>query len=214
MTTAVELSFPPEAFVLSETVAEHPDAELDVERAIANRAVLVPFIWASNVDFDAFDRSLAADSTVTVGDSVAVTGDRRLYRMESLQWGEIIRYLVSEKEATVQRARLRDGRWRLRAFFSDRQNVSGLLKFCRRRGLDLDVERVYPLEELNLHRAGFDLSEAQHEAVSLALSSGYYDIPRTTTAAELAAELGISSQALSERLRRAHRTFAEATVLR
>jgi predicted DNA binding protein len=37
----------------------------------------------------------------------------------------------------------------------------------------------------------------------LAVRRGYYDIPRRTSMGELAAELGISDQAVSERLRRA-----------
>jgi len=51
------------------------------------------------------------------------------------------------------------------------------------------------------------LSEPQREALTLAVRRGYYDIPRGCTTAELADELGISDQAVTERLRRAIGTF-------
>lgn len=44
------------------------------------------------------------------------------------------------------------------------------------------------------------LTEKQREAATLAVAKGYYRTPRTTTMDELAAELGISKSALSQRL--------------
>lgn len=40
-----------------------------------------------------------------------------------------------------------------------------------------------------------------------ALDRGYYDIPRTIDVGGLAEEFGVSRQAVSERLRRGHRTI-------
>ncbi|MFC4988113.1 helix-turn-helix domain-containing protein [Saliphagus infecundisoli] len=53
----------------------------------------------------------------------------------------------------------------------------------------------------------FDLTTGQEEALTMALARGYCDIPRTVDMEELADELGVSHQALSERLRRAHGTL-------
>jgi len=47
----------------------------------------------------------------------------------------------------------------------------------------------------------------------LAVRLGYYDIPRGCTTAELADELGISDQAVTERLRRAIGTFGRYALL-
>lgn len=51
------------------------------------------------------------------------------------------------------------------------------------------------------------LSRAQREALDLAISEGYYSVPRRTTTAELAEQLGVSDQAVIERLRRAMTTL-------
>jgi len=52
------------------------------------------------------------------------------------------------------------------------------------------------------------LTEPQQEAIAEAYRQGYYDVPREISLEELANELDISHQALSERLRRANRVLA------
>jgi predicted DNA binding protein len=52
----------------------------------------------------------------------------------------------------------------------------------------------------------------QREALVLAVERGYYDIPRRCSTAELAAVLGVSDQAVSERLRRGIATLVERTL--
>jgi predicted DNA binding protein len=46
-----------------------------------------------------------------------------------------------------------------------------------------------------------------------AIDAGFFAIPRETTLADLAAELDISDQAVSDHLRRAQRNLLQATVL-
>ncbi len=49
------------------------------------------------------------------------------------------------------------------------------------------------------------LTDREREVLSTALARGYYETPRTTTAAELGAELGVSDVAISKTLRRVER---------
>jgi predicted DNA binding protein len=51
-------------------------------------------------------------------------------------------------------------------------------------------------------RDGDLLSEKQFQALSLAFDRGYFAVPRRITLENLADEVGVSHQALSERLRR------------
>ena len=53
------------------------------------------------------------------------------------------------------------------------------------------------------------VTDKQRKALTRAFESGYYDIPRGVTTEELATDLGISHQALSERFRRAHKGLIE-----
>lgn len=52
----------------------------------------------------------------------------------------------------------------------------------------------------------------QRQALELAHERGYYDRPRETDLSELAAELGISKSAVSQRLRAAEATIVDAVV--
>lgn len=73
--------------------------------------------------------------------------------------------------------------------------------------VDVDVERVGGRRVTSGDARGA-LSSRQREAVEAALRLGYYEVPRTATAAEVAGELGCSPSTAGEHLQR-----AEATVL-
>lgn len=73
---------------------------------------------------------------------------------------------------------------------------------CEDEQVSLEAYRVYNPTKPD---AGpwYGLTEPQRRATRLAVRKGYYDIPRGCTTKELADELGISDQAVTERLRRA-----------
>ncbi len=56
------------------------------------------------------------------------------------------------------------------------------------------------------------LTEKQRHTLEVALELGYFETPRDITLKELAAELDITHQALSERLRRATAALATAAL--
>lgn len=56
------------------------------------------------------------------------------------------------------------------------------------------------------------ISTKQMEAVRLAVEWGYYRTPKEATLEDIAAELGISKSAVSQRLRRAERTLIQSLV--
>lgn len=69
----------------------------------------------------------------------------------------------------------------------------------------VSLERISPLGEDDGESVSkrWDLTPAQEEAVRAAYALGYFDVPRSVTATEVADELGISKSAYLERLRRA-----------
>jgi predicted DNA binding protein len=76
--------------------------------------------------------------------------------------------------------------------------------------MDFDAQRIYDQRDGSLGSHG--LTEKQHRALTLALDAGYYEVPRRANAVQLAEELDISHQSLSEQLRRAHGTVVTDTV--
>lgn len=65
------------------------------------------------------------------------------------------------------------------------------------------LRRVYPVgPESPTAEGRWDVTPAQAEAIRTALAMGYFAVPKEATAAEVAAEVGISKTAFLERLRR------------
>lgn len=59
----------------------------------------------------------------------------------------------------------------------------------------------------------YGLTEPQRETLTRAVQGGYYSIPRRMSTKDLAEELGISDQTVTERLRRAIVTIVENTLM-
>lgn len=71
--------------------------------------------------------------------------------------------------------------------------------------MQIDISYIQPFSRTTAGDIG--LTSEQYEALTEAIQYGYFEIPRDISLVELAAELDISHQALSERLRRAYRTL-------
>lgn len=101
--------------------------------------------------------------------------------------------------------------WTFEFRFDRSSDLEAFREHCTEVGIDLDLVRMYqpssPGSDLS-----FGLTGPQHEALALAVDRGYYDVPRRCTTAELASELGISDQAVSERLRRGVSRLVRHTV--
>ena len=75
----------------------------------------------------------------------------------------------------------------------------------------MDITSVYPLDDGRKGR--FSLTDEQQDVLEIAFAKGYFDVPRGITLTDLADEIGISHQALSERLRRGQKSVLENTVI-
>lgn len=74
------------------------------------------------------------------------------------------------------------------------------------------MDRIYHRIESG-QEPEFGLTASQWKTLALAVERGYYDIPRRCTTAELADELDISAQAVTERLRRGITNLTRHTLL-
>jgi predicted DNA binding protein len=76
----------------------------------------------------------------------------------------------------------------------------------------LELDRVYALEDLETGNH-YGLTDEQREALLAAVLGGYFGVPRGTTLGDVAAELDISRQAASERIRRGAHVVLSKTLL-
>lgn len=100
-----------------------------------------------------------------------------------------------------------DGYWYLRFRFSDHQNVADFYQYLTDNGItDFDIHSIYELTSRSDRNGRDDLTDEQREALIAAARNGYFDVPRGVTLEDLGEELGVSQQAVSQRIRRAVRT--------
>lgn len=211
MATIAEIRIPVRGFALSHTL-ETLDVVFEIERIVAHDPdTLMPYVWASGADREELRETLSADPSVDDIEVIAEPDDEVLYRMSWIDSIEALVHILTEEEGTILAADGRQDGWFMRILFPDREALSATYEFCEEHDLPLDVQRIYNIDQGKQGR--FGLTDEQEETIAAAYDHGYYDVPRDISLSEFADELDISHQALSERLRRGHKTLVENTVI-
>ncbi|ELZ07055.1 bacterio-opsin activator HTH domain-containing protein [Halovivax asiaticus JCM 14624] len=213
MGTTAELVIPAPEFALARSLDRVPSLEVRIEPVVASATdSIMPHVGfrADRESLATLDDHLEADPTVVGFKRLANGDDERRYL---IQWADSVIETVNRLTAT--KAAILDAfgtgaQWHLRVLVPERDVLSATYDAATEAGLTIDVARVHELELTERSRYG--LTDAQYETLVTALAAGYYEIPRNVDMEGLAAELDISHQALSERLRRAHRRLVTESL--
>lgn len=212
MGTIVEASVPAEGFALLDAFETLPDARVESVPLVAHGDDRpLPLVRASTTNPSTLESVLSSDPTVSQVDGLTGGGGIPLLGIEWAGSAARLLSVLVEDGGVLLSASGRGGRWDLRLLFPDDRATSAAYDRCRDHGVDLSVRRVQRLETAPGF-GGIGLSERQHEAIAAAFETDYYGVPRGVTLEGLARELGVSHQALSERLRRGHRTLVANTL--
>ncbi|WP_129115755.1 helix-turn-helix domain-containing protein [Halegenticoccus tardaugens] len=160
-------------------------------------------VWASGGDLDRFESSTEDDPTVMEVTPLATRDSKRLYRIDFPrdELESLFDTLFYDHDTLLVDGVITADGWDLRMRALDKSAISRVYDELQERGHAVHFHSIH--SECDDHSVDAKLSEAQYEALSAAFERGYYDVPRETNLEELAEEFPVSSQALSERLRRA-----------
>lgn len=201
MVTIAEFSVPTEAFALADTLPEYPDVAVEADRMAAHVSdTTMPCIWADDGDADGFRAAVAADRTVEEVLSTASFNGERLYH---LQWRDEIEEMVLElidHQGIILEASGRGDTWRLRIRFMTREQFQNFQEYFAEREPSFQLRQLFSAKHPR-HTRG-DVTPEQHEALTAAVEVGYFKVPRDGSIQEIANRLGVSDQAVSERIRR------------
>lgn len=214
MTSVGEFTLPAAEFPLGRVFDDRPEVTLELDRVVPSGDTVMPYFWVHAPDGD-LDGVLAVFTGLPELRSVVLMddlGERGLFRAEWEPDYLGIMRAIDEAGVTVLAASGSKDGWvfELRAPTGD--NLSTFQQYCRDHGIDVTLTRLSRLTETPAGTE-YDLTPDQEEALALAYQEGYYAEPRETDQETLAAELGITRQALSARLRRGYRNLIENTVV-
>ena len=205
-------SIPAEEFALYEALSSLPDVEFEVERIVeTGDEAAMPLVWVRGVDHEAIADAFGNDPSVEDIELLSAFDDEQFYRMEWVTDIDLVLQMLTNSEATITDAYGTDGRWHLRVLYPDRDSLAKTTDYRDEAGLTFDITAIREMEGEPAGRYG--LTKEQFEALEAALEAGYYEVPRDVDQNELADQLGISHQALSERLRRATGALVEDALL-
>jgi predicted DNA binding protein len=195
----IELDSP----LLREALSHAPAMSLRHEEQYLTSDGINYLFWARNGDFATFEEGLGVDQTVTNVTRLAETPRGNLYRVTFTDYGERFATFTvwSELDVSIIDSVGTHRGWEVRMRLPDRESLYQFRDACEDRDLSFCLKAIYD-ENGEALPGETRPTDAQREALTTACTRGYYDIPRRATMAEVATELGISSQALSERLRR------------
>lgn len=212
MVTSAIVSLDTRDLVLNRTLEQVPDAQFESERIVkSGESSIMPLLWARQVDREPLEEAFERDPSVDEVELLEAFEDEYLYRMRWVEHIDILLQMLTNGQATILDAYARNDEWKLRVLYPDREKFSSTHEFCSEHGLRFEVEAVRQMESQPTGRYG--LTEGQYEALVTAARRGYYDVPQEVTLEELADDLDISHQALSEQLRRGTEALVQDTLL-
>lgn len=201
MSIVAEFTVAADEFLLGELVSEFPYLTVEIERVVPSENRVMPYVWVHGGDLKPFERALADSPNV---DSVTVLDEFDDGALYKISWEEAAEELISgiaRLDATILEAR-GDDAWEFRIRFENHSGLAQFHRFCREHGITYQLDRVYSLADAPEYNRSPGLTPAQREALVMAVERGYFRVPREVTFAELATDLDISEQAVSERVRR------------
>ncbi|WP_232686708.1 helix-turn-helix domain-containing protein [Halobacterium zhouii] len=211
MSVVVEVEISAADFELGRILGVDGMSSIELESLVPIGGATVPLFWIHNSTRDRFVDSVQRHPTVNSASEVDVFEDRTLFTLDWDANQDHVFRGIREHEGQLLSAIGTPERWEFELRFPSHGALTEFRTHCEDAQISLEVQRVYNPTEPD---AGpwYGLTERQREALTLAVQMGYYDIPRGCTTEELAAELGISDQAVTERLRRAIVSLATSTL--
>ena len=205
--STARFTLPATGFALAGFFERVSDARVECKSAVANPADHALLVVRTDGCEETVGTALRADESVGAVERFGERADGWTYWVT---WEGRPRWLIQRlvaADVTLVSVRGRGGEWKLRLLAPNREGISQAHEIMDDLDCEDECRSISTLDDNNSNRSG--LTNEQREALVTAFEIGYYNIPRDVTAEDVATELGISHQALSERFRRAYRHIVE-----
>ncbi|MFP8952085.1 helix-turn-helix domain-containing protein [Natrialbaceae archaeon A-arb3/5] len=198
--------------VLTPTIEAVPGMTIELEyQTIADPGEYYLFFEVYGGDFEEFDRTVADDETVS-DPSVIIDGDEfRVYRMRLCSSERLVLPRAAELGMRVLRAAGGNGGWVATLEVPELEALQAFRTHCLEKDVAFTADRLYRAD-VDEGGSEYGLTPIQRETLVTAYEHGYFNDPRDASVADLAETLGVSSSAVSGRLRRGVEALVENTL--
>lgn len=212
MAVIAHFRIPADSFELGRILDLEAGGTIELENMVPMGEKAVPFFSVNDEVREHFEQNVESHPSVDRIVEVTRHDGERLY---SLDW-DVTRDVFFRGVIDLH-GQLLSGTgtvetWEFEIRFLTHEELGEFQEHCSNAHVPLEVGRIY-----NPVRPGtgmwYGVTGPQREALMRAVQGGYYSIPRRKSTQELADELGISDQAVTERLRRAIETLTENTLV-
>ena len=212
MSVIVELQIPSADFELSQVLDVEGLSTVELESLVPTSESTVPLFWIHNATRDPFVDAVSCHPAVNDASALDVFADRTLFALDWDANHDHVFAGIAQHGGYLLSATGTADTWDFELRFPSHDELRAFTAHCEAAQTSIEVSRVY---NPTSPEAGpwYGLTDPQREALRLAVAYGYYDIPRDSTTQDLADELGISDQAVTERLRRAIVTLVSHTLV-
>ncbi len=212
MAVIADVEFAPQEFELGRIFQTEEDVRFEIERMVPLGESIIPFVWVYNGASGAFEDRVQNHPSVDSFEIRETHDERTLYAFEWRSSRDLVLEGIQAVGGSLLEGTGTAERWRFEIRYPTHEALAEFQAFCLDGNISFEVARIYnPTKP----EAGpwFGLSQPQREALVLATEEGYFAIPRQISTKELGRELGISDQAVTERLRRGISRLMEHTLM-
>jgi predicted DNA binding protein len=174
-------------------------------------STVFPFL----IDYDdreRLEKMLDTDPTVQSYELVDWTDQTGIYYIEHTPETKLISSVVTDVNGFLVHTETRGNGWLVRLLLPDREALNTIWEFAHENDISLDIIEIYGNTDTG-GESSYGLTEEQRIALTTAYENGYFGEPRDISLNEVAAEIGLSSTAMSGRLRRGMRNLVAATII-
>lgn len=206
------ITFQLETPILHQAAEHLTDGEIELKAPCVNKSGEIGLrCLVSSPHIEEFERGLKFDETVSEYDVLDEysTGET-LYQIQLRETGRrsTIVPLLGEYGGTLVEGKRLGDQWSLHLRFPDHASLQDFITDYRScPGISIHIKKI-GRENVSDGYAG-GLTQAQYETLRLACERGHFEVPRRVSLTLLSEELGVSDNAVSERLRRAQSTLCK-----
>ncbi|MFB6140739.1 MAG: helix-turn-helix domain-containing protein [Halosimplex sp.] len=191
----------------------YPDVTVEVERVVPTGGPSY-YAWFVGEGHRALLDDLRRDDSV--GEVVVLDElpDRTLVRLGPDWLSPPLFDAVAAVGVTVVELRGTHDGWTAQLRFPDAGALGAFYDAAVERDLPVEFRQIYESDVGSRGASGteYEVTETQRETLAAAYERGYFEVPRRITLTELADRLGVSEQAVSERIRRGLASLLTATL--